>query len=192
MPTRIPAIYIKNVTNFSMFSKKIISLTGIHGISFKSTPSFLIIRPNNRINYNKVIDYLKETDAEFHSFRPNSKLQYKAVIRNLHHSTIITDITNTLAELGHSATRVVNIKKNHRPLPLFYVELALKENNKKIFKITKLLHSAVLVEKPHTKRNNPPQCYTYQAYGHTGNYCSQQPRCVKMRRRSLNKCVNQR
>lgn len=178
-PTRIPAIYIKNVTNFSLFSKKIISLTGTNDISFKSTPSFLIIRPNNRINYNIVIDYLKETDAEFHSFRPHCKRQYKAVIRNLHHSTIITDITNALAELGHSATRVVNIKKSHRPLPLFHVELASKDNNKDIFKIKKLLHSTVLIEKPHTKRKNPPQCYTCQAYGHTRNYCSQQPRCVK-------------
>jgi len=74
---------------------------------------------------------------------------------------------------------VVNIKKNHRPLPLFHVELALKENNKEIFKITKLLHTAVLIKKPYTKRKNPPQCYTCQAYGHTRNYCSQQPRCVK-------------
>lgn len=90
---------------------------------------------------------------------------------------MITDIA--LAELGHSATRVVNIKKNHRPLPMFHVELALKENNKEIFKITKLLHSVVLIEKPHTKCKNPPQCYTCQAYGHTLNYCSQQPRCDK-------------
>jgi len=74
---------------------------------------------------------------------------------------------------------VVNIKKNYRPLPLFHVELALKGNNKEILKITKFLHSAVLIEKPHTKRKNPPQCYTYQAYSHTRNYCSQQLRCVK-------------
>jgi len=65
---------------------------------------------------------------------------------------------------------VVNIKKNHRPLPLFHVELALKENNKEIFKITKLLHSTIMIEKPHTERKNPPQCYTCKAYGHTRNY----------------------
>lgn len=60
MPTQIPAIYIKNVTNFSIFSKKIISLTGTNDISFKSTPSFLKIRPNNRIIYNIVIVPLKK------------------------------------------------------------------------------------------------------------------------------------
>lgn len=56
MPTRIPAIYIMNITNISIFSKKLISLTGTNDIIFKSTPSFIIIWPKNRINNNIVID----------------------------------------------------------------------------------------------------------------------------------------
>lgn len=66
---------------------------------------------------------------------------YKVVIRNLNHSKIATDILDVMAELGHAAMLVVNIKKNHRPLQLFQVKMALKENTKEIFEIKTLIHN---------------------------------------------------
>jgi hypothetical protein len=96
---------------------------------------------------------------------------FKVVIRNLHHTTILSDISDALAEHGHSVIRVVNIRKNQRPLPFFHVELALKNNNHNIFNISTLLHSIVVIEKPHSTINDPPQCFKCQAYGHTRNYC---------------------
>lgn len=130
-----------------MFNKRLISLTGINNFSFKSTKSFLVIRPKNRIACNKIIDYLSDTDANFHSIWLHYKRQCKVIIRNPHHSIILTDISNALTELGHSVTHVVNIKNNHHHV----------EPNQKIFMINTLLYSDVVIKKPHAKRNSPPQ-----------------------------------
>jgi len=104
---------------------------------------------------------------------------FKVVIRNLHHTTTLADISAGLAEQGHTFVRVANIRKNQRPLPLFHVESALNDDNHDIFKISTLLHSMVVIEKRHTKTYDPPQCLKCQAFGHTQNYCMQSPRCVK-------------
>jgi hypothetical protein len=116
-----------------------------------------------------------------HNFTPfdHTSNATKVVIGNIHNSKILTDISDAMAKHGHFATRAVNIKKSNRPLSLFHVELVLNEINQEIFKINILIHSAVIVEKLLTKRNNPSQCYTYQTYGHTRNYFSRKSRFVK-------------
>jgi hypothetical protein len=104
---------------------------------------------------------------------------FKVVICNLHHTTILSNISDALVEHGHSVVRVGNIRKKQCPLPLFHVKLALKNNNHDIFNISTLLHYIVVIEKPHSKINDPPQCFKRQAYGHTRNYCCNSPKCIK-------------
>jgi hypothetical protein len=175
----MPAIYVKKIRNFSEFRKKLIHLTDINDFSCKSAPFYLIIRANSYPAFATISKYLISTSAEFHIFRPHYMRHFKVVIRNLHHTTILSDISDALAEHGHSVVHVANIRKNQRPLPLFHVELALKNNNHDIFNKSTLLHSIVVIEKPHAKINDPPQCFKCQAYGHTRNYCCHSPRCVK-------------
>lgn len=55
--TRTASIYVKIVTNFLEFNKKLISLTGTKNFSCKYALSFLIVRPVKRINFNIVNDY---------------------------------------------------------------------------------------------------------------------------------------
>lgn len=47
-----PVIYTNNVSDFSIFNKELITLIGTNNIEFKSTSSFLIVRPKNCITYN--------------------------------------------------------------------------------------------------------------------------------------------
>lgn len=54
--TGIPEIYTNNVSDFSIFNKKLITLTGTNNIEFKSTLSFLIVRPIIRITYYYIND----------------------------------------------------------------------------------------------------------------------------------------
>jgi hypothetical protein len=175
----MPAIYVKNIRNFSEFHKKWIHLTGINDFSCKSTPSYLIIRANSHPVFAIISKYLISTSAEFHTFRPYYMRHFKVIIQNLHHTTTLSDISDALAEYEYSVVRVVNIRKNQCPLPLFHVELTLKNNNHDIFNISTLLHSIVVIEKRHSKINDPPQCFKSQAYGHTHNYSCHSPRCVK-------------
>ncbi|XP_060870450.1 uncharacterized protein LOC132944915 [Metopolophium dirhodum] len=105
---------------------------------------------------------------------------FRVAIRNLHHSTLCTEISVALSEEGHSVKQVINVQdKNRRGLPLFFVDLYRQNNNKDIFNITSLLDTKVIIEKPHQSRRGPPQCHNCQAYGHTDNYCQHESRCVK-------------
>lgn len=97
-------------------------MSGINNFSCKSTPSFLPIHSNHFQTYNTITEFLKDLCSDFHTFNPHPLRCYRVVIRNLHHTTPSTDISDALAEFGYSATNVKNIKKkNQRTLPLFYV-----------------------------------------------------------------------
>lgn len=138
------------------------------------------MQPTSRINFNKIIDHLHETNASFHSYTPRHLRTYRVVIRNLHFSTLSNDIVGALTELGHSAKHIYNVKnKNKCPLPLFFVDILKQGNNKDILNIKFLLNTKVLIEKPHKKRRGPPQCHNCQSYGHTRNNCCHEPKCVK-------------
>jgi hypothetical protein len=128
---RAPPFYIQDIKNFPVFQNTLIQLIGQNGFTCKSLPSFLIVLPQGRENFNIIAEYLTENDASFHIFMP-----YKIVIRNLHHSILISDISDALDELGHFATRVVNVIKNGRPIPLFFVNLKPNTNNKEVLSIS--------------------------------------------------------
>jgi hypothetical protein len=65
-------------------------------------------------------------------------------IRNLHHTTLITDISEVLDDLGFCVRRVENVPKNGLPLTLFFVDLTQNDNNYEIFKRFLLLLSQEL------------------------------------------------
>lgn len=177
--TRSQPIYIKNITNFTLFKNKLIQLTCINGFTCKATPSFLIVRPSGPDNAKLILDHLRNTDSDFHTFCPPNSRPFRIVIRNLHQSTLSSDISDAITELGYSVRHIENIKKNKIPLPLFFVDLNPNINNSHIFKITRLLHTSVVIEQPHKSKFSIPQCHKCQAYGHTKTYCSHKPRCVK-------------
>lgn len=90
------------------------------------------------------------------------------------------EIKKSLLNHGHKANNIWNIKhrETKNPLSLFVVELEPKENNKEIYNIKSLLHSRIVFEPPHPKRELP-QCSNCQHYGHTKAYCRRSPMCIK-------------
>lgn len=175
----IPPIFVKNIANFSAFKNILTDITSPKGFICRASSTYLKVIPSSRINYNKIIDHLHETNASFHSHIPRHLRTYRVVIRNLHYSTLNIDIINALNELGHKVKHVYNAKnKSKSPLPLFFVDVLPQDNNKDIHDITSLLNTNVKIEKPHKKRS-PPQCHNCQLYGHTKNGCHHKPRCVK-------------
>jgi len=175
-----PPVYIKNIANFSAFNSTLTSITGPNAYTCKSSASHLIVQPSGRNSFNKIVTHLNETDASFHSFSPRFRRPYRVVIRNLHPSTLVTDISSTLEELGHQVKHIHNAKdKKKGPLPLFFVEIYPDEKNKDIHNIKSLLNTKVVIEKPHKKSYSRPQCHNCQEFGHTHNYCNHVSRCVK-------------
>uniref|UniRef100_A0A2H8TD95 Nucleic-acid-binding protein from transposon X-element n=1 Tax=Melanaphis sacchari TaxID=742174 RepID=A0A2H8TD95_9HEMI len=175
-----PPIYIKDISNYSSFKNLLTNLIGPNGFTCKSSTLYLIVQPSSLSNFNIIVKHLNDTDAKFHTFKPRQFRSVRFVIRNLHFSTTEKDIVSALSELGYSVVHVQNISdKNKCPLPLFFIEVSQDANNVGITKISSLLNTKVIIEKPHKKNRGPPQCHKCQSYGHTQNYCHHIARCVK-------------
>lgn len=103
--------------------------------------------------------------SRFHTFMSPTYRPYEAVIRNLHHSTLILDISDALLELGHSTKRVVNANKNGHQLPLFFTDLKLDTNHKNILKLSSKPHIKIKVELPYRAKSDQPHCRNCHTYG---------------------------
>ncbi|KAF0759441.1 Uncharacterized protein FWK35_00013313 [Aphis craccivora] len=174
-----PPIYVKNVSDITLFKNSLSSMIDINRLSFKATRLYLSVRPKDADSFDAVINFLRETSFGYHSFLPSHLRPFRVVIKNLHHTTPTPDISEALATLGHTVTRVSNISKRNIALPLFYVDLKPAENNNDIFNVSSLFHTLVKIEKPYKVNRIPPQCHNCQEYGHTRRFCGHRPRYVK-------------
>lgn len=98
----------------------------------------------------------------------------------MHHSVNTDELIAEINSHGHNVLNIYNMKHRTQksPLPMFYIELQQKENNKDIYSIIYLMHCKIKIEPPHPKRE-VPQCSNCQRYGHTKNFCYRSSRCVK-------------
>jgi len=166
--------------NFSELRNAISNEIGNDSFICKSTTTHLKIQTNSPENYRKLIHFLNDQKAEYHTFQLQSDKSFRVVIKNIHSTTDPSEITSALEEIGFTVRQVTNIKHHQTKisLPLFFVDLAPETISKEIFNITSLLNTKIKVEEPH-KLRKISQCHNCQNYGHTKSYCSYSPRCVK-------------
>ena len=138
------------------------------------------IQPSTGKDYTSIIKALKEKDTEFHTYQSKQSRPFRVVLKNVHPSTNIEEIKSGIQKLGHDVINILNIKqrKTKEPLPLFFVDIKRNDNNHEIYNVRKLLNLIVTFEPPHVKQELP-QCMRCQRYGHTKNFCTRNPRCVK-------------
>ncbi|PNF21360.1 hypothetical protein B7P43_G17732 [Cryptotermes secundus] len=129
-----------------------------------------------------------EKYTEFHACKPKKDKTFRVVLKNMHQTTDLKELSNSLADKGHMVINIWNVMQRitNVQLPLFFVDLKAQDNNKEIYKITLLMNTCVQFEAPHIKREIP-QCMRCQKYGHTRNYCHNNPHCVKFARNHLTK-----
>lgn len=108
------------------------------------------------------------------------------VLRNMHPTTDTNKLKEEIKKHNHKVIKIINILENRikLPLPLFFIELQQKDNNKEIYNIKKLVNTIITFEQPYKKRDIF-QCTRCQAYGHTKNYCFRNPRYVKCTKKRL-------
>lgn len=138
------------------------------------------IQPMNKDAYSSIYKALEEKHTQFHTYETKANRAFRVVLKNMHPSSDIGEIKESLSKNGHLARNVYNIKHrgNKKPLPYFFIDLEPKSNNMDIYKIEYLLHQKIKFEAPHTKREIP-QCARCQRYGHTKKFCHHYARCVK-------------
>lgn len=76
------------------------------------------------------------------------------MLRNLHPSTLVSEISAAIEEIGDSVRQVTNIIHHQTkiPLPLFFVDLKFDKNNSDIFHVTSIIYTKMKVEEPHKQR----------------------------------------
>jgi len=175
-----PPIFIRGVVDFPGVCTKLIELIGVDNFICKSTVDHLKIQTSNPGAYRTLVQYLRNEQAQFHTFQLNEDKPMRIVIRNLHPSTS-TELIKSELELRlyevRQVTQVIH-RTSKIPLPLFFVDLEPTDHSNEIFKLESLLHTKIKIEEPH-KPKIISQCQNCQAYGHTKAYCGYSPRCVR-------------
>jgi len=175
-----PPIYVRGILDFVEVRNELIKLIGTDTFTCKSSTNDLKIQTSDSKYYREVIHFLKDSEAQYHTYQPQEEKAFRVVVRNLHPSTPTVEVGIAIEEIGFSVRQVSNVlqKTTKNKLPMFFVDLEPAEINKDIFGVTSLLHTKVKIEEPH-KREDVIQCLNCQEYGHTRKYCSYSPRCVR-------------
>jgi len=119
-----PPIFIKGVHDYIGLRDHLKEVTP-DSFMCKSTATHLKIQVDTPNSYRNIIHYLKETNAQYHTYQPQSEKPLRVVIRNLHPSTPEADIASAIEEIGHTVRNVSNVRhqQTKTPLPIFFVDI---------------------------------------------------------------------
>ena len=178
--TKPPPIYVSGVENIQPLKKLLQDIADKNYELKLLKENELKIQPKTIEMYQVITKALVDQNTEFHTFRPKQDKTYNIVLKGIHSSTPIEEIKEEIENMGHEVSNISNIKNriSKQPLPMFYINLKPKANNKDIYKCTAILHTKISFEPPRKKREIA-QCTRCQRYGHTKSYCHHNPRCVK-------------
>lgn len=151
-----PPIFIHGVTNYYEMNK-ILSSAIANEQYYSKTLSNNIVKINVNVpeTYRSLVRFLKEQDIIYHTYQVKQDRAYRIVIRHLH-STVPTDeIKQEIEKTGHKVRNIMNIRDriSKLPLPLFYVDLEPKDNNKDIYKLQYISNMKITIEPPLKKKD---------------------------------------
>ncbi|CAH2106657.1 unnamed protein product [Euphydryas editha] len=131
--------------------------------------------------YKSILKVVRDKGLIGHTFNRKDKRPFRVVIKNLHHSTPINVIKETLEETGNVVIgEIINAKygPDKKPTSTFFATLQQSPNNKAVKNLRYINHQSIVIEEPR-KLNAIVQCQKCQQYGHSKNYCMRPYRCVK-------------
>ena len=123
---RPPLIFVYDVINYPQMINHLAAVTEEENYSTRSMANNIIkINCNSPETYRKMINFMRENNIIFHSYQLKDERPYRIVIKHLHHTVELKDITEELAELGHKVRNIINAKhrQTKEPLNLFFVDL---------------------------------------------------------------------
>lgn len=138
------------------------------------------IMPADIETYKAIRDNLIENNINHYTYKLKSERAYRVVIRGLHASEDTAIIKEELQTEGHEIRQIVNVlhRVTKEKLPLYFIDLEPRANNKDIFNIKYINHVKVTIEAPY-KKKEVLQCKRCQRFGHSKNQCFRPFRCVK-------------
>lgn len=175
-------IFITGVLDIKALKEILNKLVEANLYTLKTLKSGHVIKlmPNDIATYKIIRENFTSNNIAHYTYQLKSERAYRAVLRGLH-STEDTNVTKEeLKSQGHVVRQIVNVfhKITKKPLPLFFVDLEPKSNNKDIFQVKYLNQMRVTFEAPY-KKKEIIQCKRCQRFGHSKNQCCRPHRCVK-------------
>jgi len=79
-----PPVFVRGVLNFVELRIQLINLIGSENFSFKSSTNDLKIQTTEPESYRKLIHYLKDKNAQYHTYQSQEDKAFRIVVRNLH------------------------------------------------------------------------------------------------------------
>lgn len=177
---KIPPIYLRNSVNYKELVTDIAQIvTG--NFTTANTPNSLRINLSTADDYRALTKFYNQNSIEYVTFQDQNSKPLSVVIKNVPLSLTEDDIKAHLT--SYPVIRVTRLLKKEqsgskKPLPVCAVDLTNNDEAKAIFSLTNLYYSIVTVEL-RRKSTSIPQCHRCQRYGHTRNYCTLTPKCVK-------------
>ncbi|KAF0712087.1 Uncharacterized protein FWK35_00020746, partial [Aphis craccivora] len=167
-----PPIFVKGIVNFPDLCAALIEKIGVDNFFCKSSADSLKIQTANPDAYRTLIHFLRDQNAQFHTYQLREDKPTRVVLRNLHPTTSTELIKSELELRLFEVRKVTNVlhKTSKSPLPLFFVDLEPSDHSNDIFKLPSFLHTKIKVEEPY-KPKVISQCLNCQDYGHTRAYC---------------------
>ncbi|KAL4113853.1 hypothetical protein QTP88_017414 [Uroleucon formosanum] len=135
-----PPIFVRGVINYLDLCTALIELIGVDNFFCKTSADRLKIQTSNSESYRALIHFLKEQEAEFHTYQLKQDKPLRVVIRNLHPTTNVDTIKEELKVRLFEIRRVTNVlhKVTKIPIPLFFVDLELSIKSAEIFHLSSL------------------------------------------------------
>lgn len=101
-------------------------------------------------------------------------------MQDMHSTVNMIELVQEITAKGYNVLNIHNVKNrvSKSPLPMFFVELEQKDNNKEIYNIQFVIKLKIRFEPPYEKREII-QCQSCNRYRHSKNYYHIIPRCVK-------------
>ena len=93
-----------------------------------------------------IVKALMEKNTEFRTYKPKQERSFRVILKNIHPSTDLNDIKQSLTDKGHIVTNVWYVKQRitNKPLTLHFIDIKSHDKNKKIYKINTLLNTIEL------------------------------------------------
>ena len=134
-PQKPPPIFVPGVVSVPTFINCLKQKVAETDFSYKMYKEEIKILPNSIEAYRSLVRLLNENNAMYHTYQLKQERAFRVILRNMHHSVDTQSIITELREQGHNVRNLYNIR--HRvtkePLPLSYIDLEPKSNNKDIY-----------------------------------------------------------
>ena len=181
-PPKPEPIFVTGVLDINSLKNLLLKITTAENYTMTTLRSGHIVKivPTSIEIYKSIRDRFITDNISHYTYKLKCERPYRVVLRGLHSSEGTSEISEALKHHGHEVRQVVNVRHriSKEPLPLFYVDLEPKPNNKDIFKLKSLNQMKVTFEAPY-KKKEILQCKRCQRFGHSKNQCYRPFRCVK-------------